>query len=1348
MAHWSRFEKELDLETRRLISHLSGIQDEEDQNFQMALKFTWSNFKFHRFLDVNGHNVQRSINGIHEKLMVHSDLSKAESWKRLTEEFLNSPLPNTDGIKTDVHYSMVALLLHLSDSPSNTNFCERPRLKETEKEDTFDWAKYLMEGEDIDTGPFPDTPEWSEDESEEEDSQQPLSREDSGIQVDKTPQEDHEQNDKTVQVTWTMGEPDSRAWLEQHIVTSYWVPNSPRFPHSLHLHSNLYNVWDQHLYNTGPLYLPEEKSFVTETQVIRETLWLLSGVKKLFIFQHNDGKVTVRNDVVVTHLTNNCLQSVLEHIAAYGQAVSRLQRFIDEVTGHSAEPCPPGHNPSASSKKSSEPPFRTYQAFVWALYKYFTTFKEELNTIERDIIGKGSSEDQTTPMLVTALKGLKVIDVACGSGDAQTLAVTENGQVWSWGDGDYGKLGRGGSDGCKTPKLVEKLQDLDIVKVCCGSQFSVALNKDGQVYTWGKGDNQRLGHGTDEHVRYPKLLDSLQGKSVVDIAVGSTHCLALTEEGEVHSWGSNDKLQHFDTLFSNKKQPKALPGLNSKHIVGISCGPGQSFSWSSCSEWSVGLRVPFVVDVCTMTFEQLDQLLRQVCEGMDGSSDWPPQQEKECMVVAALNLLRLQLHAAISNQVDPEELGLGLGSGLLNNLKQTVVTLASNAGVLNTVQAAAQAVLQSGWSVILPTAEERARALSSLLPNAVSGNEMSISPGRRFMIDLLVSSLMADGGLESALNAAITAEIQDIEAKKEAQKEKEIDEQEASASTLHRCRTTLDKDLINTGIYESANKQSLPLVQLVQQLLRNIASQTIARLKDVARRISNSQDTEQVSKERSASLDLLLRFQRLLVCKLYVGVNGTVGVGGYTLSHSEILGVGSLLKKYMALLCTHIGDILPVATSIAINSHRHFAEVARVIEGDLTGVLLPELIVSIVLLLTHDAGLMQETGSIPLLAALLEHLDRFNHLAPGSERDDNEDLAWPGLMSSFFNGPSTKNNEEVSLIRKADLENHNKDGGFWTVIDGKVYDIKDFQAQTLTGNSILAQFAGEDPVVALEAALQFEDTRESMQSFCVGQYIEPNQEMVTTPDLSSLSSPLIDAERNLGLLLGLHASYLAMSTPLSRIEIECAKWLQSSIFFGGLQTSQIHYNYNEEKDEDQCSSPGTTTPDKSKLYSRRITLSDHAQPFLQAIADNNTQDHTVKDFLCQIERCCKQYHLITPITFPPEHPVEEVGRLLLCCLLKHQDLGPVALTLVDQFALVVDQGKQRSLPKSVIDVCRMVYQAKCSLIKTHQEQGRSYKEVCAPVIERLRFLFNELRPAHYQKSLFDEEGGLGRLRFS
>jgi len=82
----------------------------------------------------------------------------------------------------------------------------------------------------------------------------------------------------------------------------------------------------------------------------------------------------------------------------YGQAVYRLQSFIDEVTGHASEAgAPPGSSSGSHCSSSShcssyrEPPFRTYQAFVWALYKYFSTFREELTAIERDLIGKGGS---------------------------------------------------------------------------------------------------------------------------------------------------------------------------------------------------------------------------------------------------------------------------------------------------------------------------------------------------------------------------------------------------------------------------------------------------------------------------------------------------------------------------------------------------------------------------------------------------------------------------------------------------------------------------------------------------------------------------------------------------------------------------------------------------------------------------------------------------------------------------------------------------------------------------------------------------------------------------------------------
>lgn len=49
------------------------------------------------------------------------------------------------------------------------------------------------------------------------------------------------------------------------------------------------------------------------------------------------------------------------------------------------------------------------------------------------------------------------------------------------------------------------------------------------------------------------------------------------------------------------------------------------------------------MDVCKSTFEQLDELLGEVCVEMDGQSEWPPPQDKECLAVAGLNLLNLQV---------------------------------------------------------------------------------------------------------------------------------------------------------------------------------------------------------------------------------------------------------------------------------------------------------------------------------------------------------------------------------------------------------------------------------------------------------------------------------------------------------------------------------------------------------------------------------------------------------------------------------------------------------------------------------------------------------------------------------
>lgn len=119
------------------------------------------------------------------------------------------------------------------------------------------------------------------------------------------------------------------------------------------------------------------------------------------------------------------------------------------------------------------------------------------------------------------------------------------------------------------------------------------------------------------------------------------------------------------------------------------------------------------------------------------------------------------MHCIIANNVEAKTIGLTPGCKLLNNLKTKIINLASSSGVPSSVQYVAQSTLQSGWSILLPTANERAQTLSSLLPN--TGLEPShMSCGHRFMTDLLVWSLMADGGLETAFFEALRTEIAEL----------------------------------------------------------------------------------------------------------------------------------------------------------------------------------------------------------------------------------------------------------------------------------------------------------------------------------------------------------------------------------------------------------------------------------------------------------------------------------------------------------------------------------------------------------------------------------------------------------
>lgn len=74
----------------------------------------------------------------------------------------------------------------------------------------------------------------------------------------------------------------------------------------------------------------------------------------------------------------------------------------------------------------------------------------------------------------------------------------------------------------------------------------------------------------------------------------------------------------------------------------------QTFVYTRSKKWEIPLRLPYIVDLCPQTFELIDEVLGQVCAGMEVKSEWPPTLEKECIAVTVLNLLNLQVRLLVT----------------------------------------------------------------------------------------------------------------------------------------------------------------------------------------------------------------------------------------------------------------------------------------------------------------------------------------------------------------------------------------------------------------------------------------------------------------------------------------------------------------------------------------------------------------------------------------------------------------------------------------------------------------------------------------------------------------------------
>ena len=75
---------------------------------------------------------------------------------------------------------------------------------------------------------------------------------------------------------------------------------------------------------------------------------------------------------------------------------------------------------------------------------------------------------------------------ACGF---HTACLTDNGELYTWGEGKFGRLGHSTESNCHTPRLVETMLGKNPRQVSCGGFHSAVVTEDGRLYTFGGGEH-------------------------------------------------------------------------------------------------------------------------------------------------------------------------------------------------------------------------------------------------------------------------------------------------------------------------------------------------------------------------------------------------------------------------------------------------------------------------------------------------------------------------------------------------------------------------------------------------------------------------------------------------------------------------------------------------------------------------------------------------------------------------------------------------------------------------------------------------------------------------------------------
>lgn len=95
------------------------------------------------------------------------------------------------------------------------------------------------------------------------------------------------------------------------------------------------------------------------------------------------------------------------------------------------------------------------------------------------------------------------------------MALTKKKKLLTWGSGQGGRLGHGDDEDQLFPKDVSELSKIKLIYIAAGESHSAAISEKLKLYTWGNGAYGRLGHGSDTNERKPKIVEDLEQYEVL-----------------------------------------------------------------------------------------------------------------------------------------------------------------------------------------------------------------------------------------------------------------------------------------------------------------------------------------------------------------------------------------------------------------------------------------------------------------------------------------------------------------------------------------------------------------------------------------------------------------------------------------------------------------------------------------------------------------------------------------------------------------------------------------------------------------------------------------------------------------